>query len=74
MATVDQIQTAMDPTQLGAKIIRGPYSHDALLDGFFVRGGIGSRRSSRNGVFVQTTRSDSAATQAAAMLAALRTT
>lgn len=71
MATVKEIQDAIDATASGAQITAGPlFTASATIDTYACRGGAatGGRVNRR---LVNTTRADSAATQAAAINAAL---
>lgn len=71
MATVAAIQAALDATGKGPTIARGPIRASATLDEYFVFGGVGVKVPSGEGRWVQTNTADAAATQAAAMVAAL---
>lgn len=72
MATVAAIQAALDATGKGPSIARGPIStKSGTTSSWFVFGGVGTKVPAGTGRWVDTTDSDSAATQAAAMVAAL---
>lgn len=72
MATVAAIQAALDATGKGPTIGRGPIStKNGTNSSWFVFGGVGVKVGSGEGRWVDTLDSDSAATQAAAMIAAL---
>lgn len=71
-ATVDQIQAALDTTRKGATIARGPIpSTNGTQSDYYVFGGVGVKTPAGNGVWVRTNDADNAATQAAAIIAAL---
>lgn len=73
MATVAAIQAALDATGRGATILQGPlFTTSATLDDFVVCGGADGTFGVANTRMVQTTRSDTAAQQAASLLAGLR--
>lgn len=74
MATVAAIQAALDATGKGAQIVAGPlFTQSATLDQYQIRGGADGTVGRVNRTLVVTTRTDSAAVQAAAMLSALQT-
>lgn len=71
MATPAEIQAQLDPTELGAKILRSVHAEDQATDydNHYVQGGIGY---AGRCLWVATTASESAADQATAITAAMR--
>jgi hypothetical protein len=71
--TAAAVQAVLDSTGKGPTIVRGPIpNQDGTTSSWYVFGGIGCRVPAASGRWISTTDSDSAATQAAAILAALQ--
>lgn len=67
MATSAEVQSALDPTGLAAKILS--FNNAGLKQNAYVQGGIGYAGRT---LWVETTAADNAATQAAAITTAMR--
>lgn len=67
MATAAEVQAQLDATGLAAQILRN--DHAGTKENYYVQGGIGYAGRS---LWVETTASDNAATQAAAITTAMR--